>query len=485
MSHCRAASTCIKVITLLTLLMSAYALVNQKVTRVIDMNGPNVKQVTSIEFSGEAAPGESKSVELISHYIALVHRDVVDSMIFIRAKAGEAILDVTRSESDDPAGNQYSAFKISFATPIEHSKTQSLVITEEYVNRKVPYPKKMKLTDDPKVMFSDDGYYPSVYFTKKMKSSFEVGNSATVISATEIESGEIRGRSVRYGTYKNVEALKSYPILIYMMYNDPIPVFSKATRTVTVSHWKRVSVKEDFRLFNRITDLSGEFNRIEFNQWRTKYSINNFDCELPRETEGLYYVDEIGNITTSNAYRNSKFVKFMAEPRFPLLGGWQTYWEQGYSLPFSDHVTQEGTDTYKFEINFSHPYNDIVAEDFTFTIVIPQGAVFQRIEICDKNKCSNKNDLSAFTELPFEIDSISTSTVYGYLDLLGKTAISMKKTNVIEKHHDFKVSVVYHLSPFHIYFKPLLICFYSFVVVFFLLISYRLSSMPRSKPKVD
>ena len=336
----------------------------------------------------------------------------------------------------------------------------------------------MTINDDPQVIVIDDGYYPTVYFTKKMKSTFEVGDSATVISATEIESGEVRGRSVRYGTYKNIEALSSHPILIQVNYNDPLPVFSSVKRKVMISHWTRVSVDEEYRLENRISTLDGEFGRIDFNPYKVKYSINNFDCELPQATEELYYIDEVGNVTTSNAYRNNKHVKFMAEPRFPLMGGWKTYWQQGYTLPLWDYATSLGSDTYEFEINFSHPYNDIVAEEFEFTIVLPEGATLAEISQAD-----DSSPREAGLDLPFEMDQISTSTVFDYLDLRGRTAITMTKSNIIEKYHDANVKVTYRVSALDIYLKPALVCFYTFVVVFLFLISYRMSSNNPSKVK--
>ena len=138
-----------------------------------------------------------------------------------------------------------------------------------------------------------------------------------------------------------------------------------------------VSIEEEYKLVNRVPDLEGEFGRLDFQETKTRYSIHSLDWELPKDTFDLYYTDEIGNITTSNAYRDSNSVKLIIEPRFPILGGWKTYWKQGYSLPKGHYISQNETDQDRFIAKFyiSHPYDDIVAENFILKIILPEGVI--------------------------------------------------------------------------------------------------------------
>lgn len=55
---------------------------------------------------------------------------------------------------------------------------------------------------------------------------------------------------------------------------------------------------------------------------------------MPFEIWGLYYRDEVGNISTSRAYRDysKAIVKVGFAPRYALLGGWKANWEIGYNL---------------------------------------------------------------------------------------------------------------------------------------------------------
>lgn len=75
-----------------------------------------------------------------------------------------------------------------------------------------------------------------------------------------------------------------------------------------------------------------------------KNVFKGIDFELPYEVWGLYYRDEVGNISTSRAWRDesNKVVKVMLNPRFGLLGGWKSNWELGYNMKTDNHLYHSG-----------------------------------------------------------------------------------------------------------------------------------------------
>ena len=87
--------------------------------------------------------------------------------------------------------------------------------------------------------------------------------------------------------------------------------------------------------------LKGEFSRISLgSQGQTdsssaKNAFRGVEAQISYDAWGLYYRDEVGNISTSKAYRDTygKKVKFALVPRFSLLGQWKANWEIGYNLP--------------------------------------------------------------------------------------------------------------------------------------------------------
>ncbi len=90
------------------------------------------------------------------------------------------------------------------------------------------------------------------------------------------------------------------------MFNKAISVLNEAVRIFEVSHWGNIAVEEKFKIENKGTKLEGEFGRIDFDdQGRNggRNSLGNLHASLPMKAFGLWYRDEIGNVTTSHATR--------------------------------------------------------------------------------------------------------------------------------------------------------------------------------------
>jgi oligosaccharyltransferase complex subunit alpha (ribophorin I) len=453
-------------ITLILLIsISVNAIVNNKVTRTVGIKDAMVMQTVIIEF-------ENDSDKDIDEYTVLIPYELKDNYVSHGAETSKGLLK-TSSKFDiyEKGGRKYLTTQIKFDKPIAPGKDERFTLHESYVRRLNAFPATMKIKEVPKARVIDDAYYPSLYDTKKMKTTFELGEQFSVLKATEIDSGEVRGRSIRYGTYKDVPALKSQTVYIHLSHDNPNPLFTSVKRDITLSHWNSIKVEEEYRLINDVAVLAGEFGRLDFNPFGTKYALSNLNCELPLEATDLYYVDEIGNITTSKAYRDfgEGHVKFILEPRFPIVGGWKTYWRQGYNLPQESYIKKTGNpNEYEFEINFSHPFDGIVAEDFEFSVTFPEGAYDVRVNI-DLNLDDNRNE-----------------KVFKYLDLKGRDKMIVSKKNVAEAFHNKPVKATYKLSEADHYMKPALLTFYIFIALFILqLISRCSTENKRSKAKIE
>lgn len=88
--------------------------------------------------------------------------------------------------------------------------------------------------------------------------------------------------------------------------NSPLVVFKKVTKVIEVSHWGNVAISEHYSIANEGAELTGEFGRVLYNKYNPhigKNALRELDAVLPFKTWGIYYRDEIGNISTSNAVR--------------------------------------------------------------------------------------------------------------------------------------------------------------------------------------
>ena len=61
---------------------------------------------------------------------------------------------------------------------------------------------------------------------------------------------EKKTKFLKYGTYKNVEALSFSELMVHFKNNKPLPIFTEVRKTIEVSHWGNINVDEYYELFN-------------------------------------------------------------------------------------------------------------------------------------------------------------------------------------------------------------------------------------------
>lgn len=82
---------------------------------------------------------------------------------------------------------------------------------------------------------------------------------------------------------------------------------SRTKRYVEISHWGNIYVSDEYYLHNRGAKFRGAFSTIDFNKGRKdtgKTAWRRQDIKLPYNAWGLFYRDEIGNISTSTVSRS-------------------------------------------------------------------------------------------------------------------------------------------------------------------------------------
>lgn len=97
-------------------------------------------------------------------------------------------------------------------------------------------------------------------------------------------------------------------------------------------------------------------------------------------------------------------------------------------MPTRYHLFQDLNDRYILNYTFDFDNSDILAENYTLNIILPEGSSNIKVH------------------LPFEVDSMETSSYFSTLDYIGKPMISIKKANVISYLHKqpFQVSITLH-----------------------------------------
>lgn len=90
--------------------------------------------------------------------------------------------------------------------------------------------------------------------------------------------------------------------------------------------------------------LQGPFSRLDYQRGIGHHaSVATIKSVLPASARDIYYRDEIGNISTSNVKPLYNSVEVQLTPRFPLFGGWKTFFILGYNIPAHEALYRKGT----------------------------------------------------------------------------------------------------------------------------------------------
>lgn len=118
-----------------------------------------------------------------------------------------------------------------------------------------------------------------------------------------------------------------------------------------------------------------------------KNAFKGIEFDLPYDIWGLYYLDEVGNISTSKAWRDSgsKSVHVALQPRFSLLGGWKSNWQLGYNFNSDGLLFHEANQFELRNIKLEYALEKIIAEEYTIKLILPHGASNVRIRIGGKD----------------------------------------------------------------------------------------------------
>lgn len=75
-------------------------------------------------------------------------------------------------------------------------------------------------------------------------------------------------------------------------------------------------------------------------------------------------------------------------------------------------------ENYVFNFTFLHNYENILAENYTLKVILPEGAT------------------NIVAHLPFEVDSEERGLHFSTLDYLGRPVVIIKKNNVVSSIHN-------------------------------------------------
>ncbi|XP_045164577.2 dolichyl-diphosphooligosaccharide--protein glycosyltransferase subunit 1-like [Mercenaria mercenaria] len=358
-------------------------------------------------------------------------------------------LTVTQTTVSGHSDKQF--WRVNFPSALETGKSITVKVDSVYAHALTPFPRQVTQAEKQYVVFSGNLYLFSPYKVKSQTTTVTTASS-TIESYTKTKPVSQSESTITYGPYENKAPFSEAELRVHSENNAPFLTITSMERVIEVSHWGNIAVEEHIEIRHTGAELKGPFSRYDYQRQAEGASVKSFKTILPAAARDVYYRDEIGNISTSAMREMEDMVEVELRPRFPLFGGWKTKYTIGYNVPSYQYLFNSG-DNYALKMRFvDHIFDDVVIDQITFKIILPEGA--------------SKMDLKT----PFSVKKGQSEVHYTYLDTVGRPVIVAYKNNLVEEHiQDFELH--YNFQKLRLLQEPLLVVG-AFYLLFLLVIIY-------------
>ncbi|KAF4455472.1 putative oligosaccharyltransferase alpha subunit [Fusarium austroafricanum] len=382
------------------------------------------------------------------------------------ANAGPFVAETV--EYDPLSDVQY--YRIQLPTPLKPGAQQTLGITYYYLKAYTPLPASIGQEEDQYLNYNFSIYAPSAYITKKQKTELKAA-SADIPDYTKLPgSGDakghpaIQGSKLIYGPFDEKPAGAVSPAQIRFQFTKPVIYVKELNRDIEVSHWGgNIAFEEKYDLYHRGANLSTNFDRVKYGQHyiyrqhgmqvRASNVLDNLRIPLPAGSVDAYYVDVIGNISTSTFRSDNRDALLTLKPRYPLFGGWRFPFTIGWNSDAPNFLRKTATGGFILRVPFIEGPKQpegVEYEQVNINVLLPEGA----------------DNVKFYTNVPgSSIMSTSIDLTRTYLDTVGRTAVSIKARNLVDEFRDRQLIISYDAPLSSALRKPLVI-FASAMVVF-------------------
>ena len=385
----------------------------------------------------------------------LVPKNNSHSLIRITAQTNKKKKLEINKISDD---NDYDYYDILLQGSTE------ITVNEDYFEKLLFKPKNIYIKESQLELFLDSVNLVSAYPVKTTTTTVVLPHEKTNLIKYSKTNSNRSGDKIIYALTEEIPAFISKKLYIHFENNKPLTVFNYAIKTFQVSHWGNIAVTEEYQIENIGAKLIGEFGRIDYDNGITggKNALKSIRATLPLRAWGLWYRDEIGNVSTSNAKREMNDVDLLLTPRFPILGGWKSNYDIGYNLPTKFHVTTNNKGNYMVNLTFGMPYKNMLAKNYTVKIILPESA-------------DNIN-----VKLPIDAQyHISYDKEYGCLDLFGRKSVIINLNNMYDVYNT-NIFITYDYKWTMLFVKPFILIVY-FLILFTITIIYSRANVSLSR----
>lgn len=283
-------------------------------------------------------------------------------------------------------------YKITFPTPLKPQEQLTLSINYYSLSILNPLPAQIEQTDKQYVLYSFSVYAPSAYVTQKQKTKLKLPTTdvpdAVVLpkslNAEGKEDPQKSGTTYTYGPYGEREAGAIQEASVRYEFTKPLVHGKLLERDVEVSHWGgNVAVEERHWFTNRGATLKNHFSRVAW-QASSYYNpptsaLKEFRYPLVVGSADAYFIDDIGNVSTSHFRSSKREATLELKPRYPIFGGWNYSFKVGWNGDLQSFVRRitGSSDGYVLKVPFFEgpkQAEGVEYERLVTRIILPEGA---------------------------------------------------------------------------------------------------------------
>jgi oligosaccharyltransferase complex subunit alpha (ribophorin I) len=293
----------------------------------------------------------------------------------------------------DQANDHSPDFYYIIHLPQRLAPSESITLSISYalLSSVDPLPAIIEQASPQTIVHAFSAYLYSAYDTQKQKTKVKLPTSPADYTKLPEQTADkkddpvVQGSSVTYGPYENIKPGSVAAVKIRYEFTKPLLHASLLERDIEVSHFGgNLATEERYWLTNRAAKLKGnQFSRV---QWQmTQYSnppttaAKEIQLPLLGGASNPYYVDDIGNVSTSKFRPGSgaREANLAIKPRYPIFGGWNYSFKVGWDADLRRFLRKSEGDQYVLKVPFlegPRTSEGIEYSKVILRVVLPEGA---------------------------------------------------------------------------------------------------------------
>ncbi|KAJ6829300.1 dolichyl-diphosphooligosaccharide--protein glycosyltransferase subunit 1A [Iris pallida] len=368
MGKCSSSSSPLRLFFLLSLLVLHFTfaqsdLVISKVDRKIDLTSHIVRSISTLKVEN-VGPGVVSEVLFAIPNMQAKNLANMKSMYSEGKGKGSSVDLPIALVNPEGMPAELTFYSVALPKGLEQGKSLTFSVLAIYTHSLTPFPEEITQADVQLVVYQDTAYFLSPYAVKVQTLSIMLP-SGRVESYTKHPNGKLVESEIKYGPFDNLPAFSYSPVIVHFENNQPFAVAQELVREIEISHWGNVQVTEHYNLVHGGARNKGGFSRLDYQarpSIRGASSFRHLVARLPPRAHSVYYRDEIGNISTSHLWGDSRKMQLEIEPRYPMLGGWRTSFTTGYGLPLEDFLFEKEGNRF-LNITFGCPMDEVLIDN--------------------------------------------------------------------------------------------------------------------------